>query len=576
MTEPGTPRWFLEELFACKPDELYLLIWTLTDKRSRWFREIAPAASAVETLADQDVYVGVGLAAKDYGPTHRCPSDEIAGIRGLWADLDLRSDAHDKKALPPTIQDALTIIPEPLAPTMVVATGNGAHAWWLFKEPYIFDTDKERRTAARLVARWHTLLRLKAAARGWAFDRLSDLARVLRIPGTLNLKDPANPKPVTLFAHSGRRYNPSDFEDWLDEAAIADPDLQQQQVRQWSERFAESSLTINLNAELPAEMIQRWIDLDLRFRNTWFRQRHDLKDQSQSGYDLALACFGMDAGLSPQQIVDLIVQHRRLHRRKPRTRLDYFERTLAKAAERAQSPALVSAQSEPRPAVETQAPEPPSPADPLAAKAALCERISEVLGIRILRIVKITGKEPTYQLILENATIELPSVAKLLDQKSLRLAIATATNRLINRVKPKHWDQLAQSILDALIEQEGGPETQLEGMIRMYLEQYLTDVAFIPGVEGLPSNAVRRPMLINGQIAVNSADLQLFINKTFAQNLTVKAVASMLAAIGASNIRIRSARNREQGRWLLPVEQFDPADYAAEAKSGEAGNVGPQ
>jgi hypothetical protein len=44
MPEPGSPRWFLHELFAGKPEELYLLIWTLADKRSRWFRDLDAAA----------------------------------------------------------------------------------------------------------------------------------------------------------------------------------------------------------------------------------------------------------------------------------------------------------------------------------------------------------------------------------------------------------------------------------------------------------------------------------------------------------------------------------------------------
>jgi hypothetical protein len=172
---------------------------------------------------------------------------------------------------------------------MVVATGNGAHAWWLFKEPYIFASDDERKDAARLIARWQTLLRLNAAARGWAFDRLADLARILRIPGTVNRKDPANPKPVTLFSHTDRRYNPSDFEEWLDEAAVPDPATEEQAARDWAERFKDKPLVINLNARIPHEMIDRWVEADLRFRNTWLKQRHDLKDQSQSGYDLALA-----------------------------------------------------------------------------------------------------------------------------------------------------------------------------------------------------------------------------------------------------------------------------------------------
>lgn len=49
---------------------------------------------------------------------------------------------------------------------------------------------------------------------------------------------------------------------------------------------------------------------------------------------MALACFGIDAGLSEQQIVDLIIHHRVLHKHKLRTRLDYYQRTIAKAAKR--------------------------------------------------------------------------------------------------------------------------------------------------------------------------------------------------------------------------------------------------
>jgi len=39
---------------------------------------------------------------------------------------------------------------------MVIATGNGAHAWWLFKEPYVFDDTEDRKDTAVLVSRWQT------------------------------------------------------------------------------------------------------------------------------------------------------------------------------------------------------------------------------------------------------------------------------------------------------------------------------------------------------------------------------------------------------------------------------------
>jgi len=583
-------RFFLKELFGNKPEELYLLLWTLSDKRSRWFRDIDEAVKTADALRHQDVYVGVGLSREDFGPTHRCASDKVAGIVGVWADLDLRSEAHSQKSLPGTVDEALSIIPSEVAPTVVVTTGNGAHAWWLFREPWVFESGNERRQAAQLVTRWQTLLRLNAAARGWAFDRLADLARVLRIPGTRNNKQPNNPKPVLIHSQTGCRYNPSDLGESLDHLVIPAPETQLRAAQNLTERFVDKGLIINLKAEVPEDLIRRWTDADLRFRNTWFRQRHDLRDQSQSGYDLALACFGVDAGLSEQQIVDLIIHHRRDHHQKLRTRVDYFERTLARASTRGAIPPAppipppVSGDgnpgSEEAPAEDSgEGPaesKPEMPLDPLVAKAALCEHISAILGIRILRLVKITGKEPTYQVELENGRIELSSVSRLIDQRAFRVAIASAANKIIPKIKPKLWEQLAQAMLDALVEREGGVEAEFEGAIRVYLGQYLAETAFIPSIEGQPPHAVRRPMITGDQIAVNSVDLQLYLNKTFGQNLSVKAIASMLSAIGARSIRVRGAQIREQGRWLLPIDQFAPADFTAQARQEqgeEAGNV---
>src|SRR5579885_541011 len=562
------PESFLDLLWGNKPEHLYILIWTLQDKRSHWCRDVSQAAGVVQSCAAMDVYVGVGLSPEDFGPHQRCPAEKIAGISALWADLDVLSDAHAKKALPSTLNDALTVIPAQMPPTITVSTGNGGHAWWVLKEPLIFETEEERARAAATVHRWQTMLRFNAANQGWALDRLADLPRVLRIPGTCNFKDPNSPKLVLVHEMNDRRYNLSDFEEFLDARGIPGPQIQERTVRGFTEEHTENGLVVNLNAEIPAELIERWSEADMRFRNTWFRQRHDLKDQSQSGYDLALADFGVDAGLAPQQIADLIIHHRRLHNQKQRTRGDYFQRTISRAMTRngAGVPDVPAAEA-PAPVEPPREPEKPAePVDPLSAKAALCESISAALGIRILRIVKITGKEPTYQLELENGRIELPNVSALIEQKSLRVAIASAVNKIIPRIKPTAWERLAQAMLDALIEREGGIEAEFEGSMRVNLGQYLTETAFIPCIEGQPSHAIRRPLIINGQIAVNSVDLQLYLNKTFGQNLSVKAIASMLSAIGAQSMRVRGAKIREQGRWLLPVDQFDPAEFTAQSQ----------
>ena len=557
-----TPHEFLESLWAEKPSDLYILIWTLQNKRSRWFQNVEDAAAFVDSCRDQDVYVGVGLSPRDHGPSRRCPSEEIAGIAGFWADFDLQSEAHPK-ALPATIPQALSITPSAMPPTIVVATGNGAHAWWLFKEPYIFEGDDDRRDAARLAARWHTLLRLNASARGWAFDRLSDLARVLRIPGTVNAKDPAHPKPVTVSSVTDHRYNLSDFEEFLDEAAVPSPEAEERAAREWLDRFADQPLVIDLAARIPQEMLDGWMAQDMRFRNTWLRQRHDLRDQSQSGYDLALADFGVEAGLTGQQIVDLIVHHRNLYAQKQRTRMDYFQRTLAKACRHTDAAASPGQRG-----ASTDAPERGTAGNnaapvPELAKALLCEQISRVLGVRVVRLVKLTGKEPAYHMELDGAKIEFPNVGKLISQESVRVAVAAAVGKLIPRIKPKHWEQLAQVMLDACIVEQGSVEMEWEGAARTYVAQYLAETGFIESIDGQTVQNQRKPMFIDGHIAINASDLQIYVNKTTFQNLSVKAIASMLAVMGGKQVRVRGQRFREQSRWLLPVEQFDPREYSA-------------
>src|ERR1035437_8898838 len=241
-------RQFLEALFAGKPDDLYLLLWTLPEKRSRWFQNVEGAIQFAASLHDRDLYVGVGLSGQDEGSTRRCQSNEVAGIVGLWADLDLTSDAHPKAALPATVRDEMKILPEQSPPTFVVKTGNGAHAWWLFREPLIFESDEERSDAGSLALRWQSLLRLNAAGCGWAFDRLADLARVLRVPGTKNCKDPANPKAVEIHLQTDRRYNPSDLAEFLEDQGIPDAEEQERTAQEWKEKFADKPLAIDPSA----------------------------------------------------------------------------------------------------------------------------------------------------------------------------------------------------------------------------------------------------------------------------------------------------------------------------------------
>lgn len=548
-----TPLDFLSLLWRDKPDALFILIWTLQGKQSFWFQSLAQAAEFLQNN-HTDVYVGVGVAKQDYGLFRRCISDEIAGIAGFAADFDIKSPAHPKD-LPTSIDEALTLIPSSLPPTIVIATGNGCQAWWLFKEPWIFASEAERKEAAALSSRFQTLFKYNSSERGWAFDRLSDLARVLRIPSTVNGKDPNQPKPVTVHSCGGHRYNPSELEEFLDDLAVPDLIEEQNAANDWKERFADKPLVINLSARIPQELLDRWCEADPRFKNTWFRQRPDLNDQSQSGYDMALACFGVARHLQEQQIVDLIIHHHFLHRQKQRTRIDYFQRTISKAAK------SLDESVAPQSAGAAAQGEPDSP-DPGIAKAQTWERISAILGIQIHRVVKITGKDPIYRMDLEGGKIEFSTVKKLVTQETFRCIIAAATNHFPAKQKPRAWEEIVRLMLSALTEEDGGEEMDLEGRALMYISQYLRETGFIDSIEGQNSQNARKPLILDGFITVCSNEIQLYVSKTTGQNVPISAITSMLSVVGAIGFRFHR-KAADQTRWKLSATLFDPAQYSA-------------
>lgn len=592
-----TSREFLEILWQYKPEEMYILVWTGQDKRSRWFQEVDAAAEYVASDACRGrcVFVGLGASKTDNGATRRCTSDEIAALCAFWTDLDIRCEAHRNKALPGTVEDAISILPADMPPTVTVATGNGAQAWWVFKEPLTFDTEEERREAISILNRWHTMIRYRCAARGWAYDRLSDLARVARVPGTFNMKDPANPKPVAVIgSNPERRYNLSEFEEFVDDAGIPDDEARERAAREWAERFKDKAIVINLAARIPQQLLDAWMDPSnsdrqtaARFRNTWERRRHDLKDPSQSGYDLALADFGVAAGLSEQQIVDLIVHHRAIHGQKQRTREDYFQRTIARASERnpeAPPPANGPATPEaPMPAAMKPVTSTPPPAEgapqppakemsPEDQRAARCEKVSTAIAIPvpITRLVRITGKDPSFRMELADDTkIEFTSISKFRNQEAVRDALAAQMKWLMSQIKVGRWREIAQDMLNACFDEEGPIEAKWEESARDAVGRYLEDNGFIDDIATAHPQYRGKPIIKDGRIAINTTDFHGWINRTTFQNMSVKALASQLAAMGAVHKRVTGKGFREQSRWLLPVEHFDPADYQKTAAPQE-------
>ena len=209
------PQAFKDILYG-NIDTGWLTIFYTPSRRTLWF----PVTDPVPDLdREQNCYLGIGVRQQKPGDGGgRGKTDDIIGIPGLWLDLDYQSPGAHKSRhpLPPTEGAARSLLDAaPYKPSLIVHSGHGLQVYWLFKELAGFDTRDDREAFGRLCRGWQQLFQQASRDRGWHVDSTADLARVLRIPGTRNLKtDEA--REVTVREADDFRYDPSDFKDFAE------------------------------------------------------------------------------------------------------------------------------------------------------------------------------------------------------------------------------------------------------------------------------------------------------------------------------------------------------------------------
>ncbi len=211
-----TPTEFLTALWPDGPPG-YLCLWTKSgdDKKSYWFDNVEDCGAQALRCNGHDVYVNMAVAATAGNSGTRVKSEDAVAIPGVWADLDVAGPGHKGEGLFESREEALAFLRGlPLKPSIIVWSGNGIHSHWLMKES-VERGDKIEMSA--LTVGWENYLKSRTSRH---LDTVSDLARVLRVPGTLNHKG-GRGVPVKVIYSSDTRYNPDDFKDYL----IEDPKL---------------------------------------------------------------------------------------------------------------------------------------------------------------------------------------------------------------------------------------------------------------------------------------------------------------------------------------------------------------
>ncbi len=171
---------------------------------SKWCPSIESLIEEVEQQSKgENFYYGVSLRDSIYSGRF----ENISVAACLHADLDFKDQPEEE------IRKKLRVFPVP--PTVVIQSGNGYHAYWFFLKPVIFKNEQQKRKFENVQSGLQDALEA---------DRTHDLARILRVPGSTNWKDPENGKPVKLlFTDYSRHYDLNDFKQFQPQSSIHKP-----------------------------------------------------------------------------------------------------------------------------------------------------------------------------------------------------------------------------------------------------------------------------------------------------------------------------------------------------------------
>lgn len=151
--------------------------------------QLLPAALSTITAIGKTacLWYSVGRMAEPPA-SGRGKAEDVTRLTCLYADLD-----YDKTPNPAAVIDGL---PDH---EFIIESGHGEQPIWPVTGPeFTIGSPEDRERVAALLRRWGRMIARRAGTLDGKTDSVYDLARVLRVPGTVNHKDPRKPVPARL------------------------------------------------------------------------------------------------------------------------------------------------------------------------------------------------------------------------------------------------------------------------------------------------------------------------------------------------------------------------------------------
>ena len=175
----------------------------------------AMAITAVQKSDEgYNVFYGVSLTNKPFPENRRAGVKDINLQLGIWIDVDVQGGTHIGEKYPPSKEVAMSFLA--LKPSIVVSSGYGIHAYYLFSQALVIG-EHNRKEATERNRKFIEIVRENARNYKEAVDSVQDLSRILRMPGTFNYKVEDDKPPVCwILQDNDMKYNIAELDEFID------------------------------------------------------------------------------------------------------------------------------------------------------------------------------------------------------------------------------------------------------------------------------------------------------------------------------------------------------------------------
>lgn len=142
-----------------------------------------------------NIYYGVATRKNEKGGSKK----DCGYLPAIYIDIDCDSESRKSKTYFKTKREVIDLIALlDFGESLIVDSGNGIHLYWLFKEPIQLNSGYDEMLEELM----------KNLSLIFGGDATHDVSRILRVPGSMNIKSPNNPTVCEVIKHnSEKRYS---------------------------------------------------------------------------------------------------------------------------------------------------------------------------------------------------------------------------------------------------------------------------------------------------------------------------------------------------------------------------------